>query len=256
MSAAADLPRTDGRGPLRLSGIRKTFGDLVALDDISLEVERGRTTVLLGPSGSGKSTLPRCINLLERSTPAGSTWGRARSTWAAGSPSAPCAPSAPARPWSSAVQPVPAPDGPGNVTLAPVESRGVRRAEAGGSDATLAKVGWPTRSTPTPSGSPAVSAAGGHRAGAGHGTGLPAVRRAHPALDPELAAEVVAVLADLAAEDRTMVVVTHSLAFARQVADRVVFLEEGRILQDGSPAEFFESQDARLRRFRDVIGSV
>src|SRR5690625_6306655 len=76
------------------------------------------------------------------------------------------------------------------------------------------------------------------------------------ALDPELAAEVVAVLADLAAEDRTMVVVTHSLAFARQVADRVVFLEEGRILQDGSPAEFFESQDARLRRFRDVIGSV
>ena len=76
------------------------------------------------------------------------------------------------------------------------------------------------------------------------------------ALDPELAAEVVAVLSDLAAEHRTLVVVTHSLAFARRVADRVVFLEDGRILQDGSPEEFFSSTDERLRRFREVISSV
>ena len=76
------------------------------------------------------------------------------------------------------------------------------------------------------------------------------------ALDPELAAEVVAVLSDLAAEHRTLVVVTHSLAFARRVADRVVFLEDGRILQDGSPEEFFSSANERLRRFREVISSV
>ena len=76
------------------------------------------------------------------------------------------------------------------------------------------------------------------------------------ALDPELAAEVVAVLADLAAEQRTLVVVTHSLAFAQRVADRVVFLEDGRILQDGTPQEFFASTDERLRRFREVISSV
>ena len=76
------------------------------------------------------------------------------------------------------------------------------------------------------------------------------------ALDPELAAEVVAVLAALAQENRTLVVVTHSLAFARRVADRVVFLEGGKVLQDGSPEEFFRSDDERLRRFREVIGSV
>src|SRR5699024_5300916 len=125
----------------------------------------------------------------------------------------------------------------GNVTLAPVESRGLRRAEAerlsGGQQQRVAIA----------------------RALAMEPDFL-LFDEPTSALDPELAAEVVAVLADLAAEDRTMVVVTHSLAFARQVADRVVFLEEGRILQDGSPAEFFESQDARLRRFRDVIGSV
>ena len=76
------------------------------------------------------------------------------------------------------------------------------------------------------------------------------------ALDPELAAEVVAVLAALAEENRTLVVVTHSLAFARRVADRVVFLEDGHVLQDGTPDEFFRSEDERLRRFREVIGSV
>ena len=76
------------------------------------------------------------------------------------------------------------------------------------------------------------------------------------ALDPELAAEVIAVLSSLASEHRTLVVVTHSLQFARSVADRVVFVEEGKILFNGDPEHFFNSEDERLKRFVSVVGSV
>ena len=259
MSAAADRPRTDGRGPLRLSGIRKTFGDLVALDDISLEVERGRTTVLLGPSGSGKSTLLRCINLLEQPDAGRIDLGEGpidvggrlsqRTLRTVRSRSTMVFQQFNLFPHLTAL---------GNVTLAPVESRGLRRAEAErfGRE-TLAKVGLADKVDAHPE---RLSGGQQQRVAIARALAMEPdfllFDEPTSALDPELAAEVVAVLADLAAEDRTMVLVTHSLAFARQVADRVVFLEEGRILQDGSPAEFFESQDARLRRFRDVIGSV
>ena len=259
MSAAADRPRADGQGPLRLSGIRKTFGELVALDDITLEVERGRTTVLLGPSGSGKSTLLRCINLLEKPDAGRIDLGEGpievggrlsqRTLRTVRSRSTMVFQQFNLFPHLTAL---------GNVTLAPVESRGLRRAEAErlGRE-TLAKVGLADKVEAYPD---RLSGGQQQRVAIARALAMEPdfllFDEPTSALDPELAAEVVAVLADLAAEDRTMVVVTHSLAFARQVADRVVFLEEGRILQDGSPAEFFESQDARLRRFRDVIGSV
>ncbi|GAA1490043.1 amino acid ABC transporter ATP-binding protein [Brachybacterium sacelli] len=245
--------------PLRLLGVRKTFGDLVALDDISFEVGRGSTTVLLGPSGSGKSTLLRCINLLEKPDAGQIDLGdgpidvggklsgrtvrtiRSRSTMVFQQFNL--------FPHLTAL---------GNVVLAPIESRGLPRpaAEERGREL-LEKVGLGDKTDAYPD---RLSGGQQQRVAIARALAMDPdfllFDEPTSALDPELAAEVVAVLADLAAENRTLVVVTHSLAFARRVADRVVFLEDGRILQDGTPEEFFGSEDARLRRFRDVIGSV
>src|SRR5699024_2438239 len=146
----------------------------------------------------------------------------------------------------------------GNVTLAPVESRGLRRAEAErfGRE-TLAKVGLADKVDAHPD---RLSGGQQQRVAIARALAMDPdfllFDEPTSALDPELAAEVVAVLAELAAEQRTLVVVTHSLAFAKQVANRVLFLEDGKVLQDGTPEEFFSSEDTRLRRFREVISSV
>ncbi|APX33392.1 arginine ABC transporter ATP-binding protein ArtP [Brachybacterium sp. P6-10-X1] len=259
MSAAPDPTPTPGGGPLRLSALRKSFGELVALEDISLEVERGRTTVLLGPSGSGKSTLLRCINLLELPDAGQIDLGEgpievggkisARTLRAVRSRSTMVFQQFNLFPHLTAL---------GNVTLAPIEVRGLGRGEAEERGrATLAKVGLADKVDAYPD---RLSGGQQQRVAIARALAMDPdfllFDEPTSALDPELAAEVVSVLAGLAAEHRTLVVVTHSLAFAREVADRVVFLEDGRVVQDGTPAEFFESQDERLRRFRDVIGSV
>ena len=146
----------------------------------------------------------------------------------------------------------------GNVTLAPVESLGRSRdeAEALGREL-LAKVGLADKADSYPD---RLSGGQQQRVAIARALAMDPdfllFDEPTSALDPELAAEVVAVLAALAQENRTLVVVTHSLAFARRVADRVVFLEGGKVRQDGSPEEFFRSEDERLRRFREVIGSV
>ena len=245
--------------PLRLRGLRKTFGDLVALDDVSLQIERGTTTVLLGPSGSGKSTLLRCLNLLERPDAGTLDLGEGpvdvggrlgeKQVRAIRSRSTMVFQQFNLFPHLTAL---------GNVTLAPIENLGRPRqaAEEQGREL-LAKVGLGDKVGAFPD---RLSGGQQQRVAIARALAMDPdfllFDEPTSALDPELAAEVVAVLADLAAEHRTLVVVTHSLAFARKVADRVVFLEDGKILQDGSPEEFFSSQDERLRRFRDVISSV
>src|SRR5690606_17113440 len=187
---------------------RKTFGQLVALEGVSLEIERGTTTVLLGPSGSGKSTLLRCLNLLEQPD-AGTldlgdgpidVGGRlpARTVRQIRSRSTMVFQQFNLFPHLTAL---------GNVTLAPIENLGLDRAEA--------------------------EARGRELLGE---VGLADKAEAYP--------------------DRLSGGQQQRAAFARRVADRVVFLEDGRILQDGSPEEFFSSTDERLRRFREVISSV
>ena len=257
MSAPENAP--DARPPLSVAGLRKTFGELVALEGVSLEIERGTTTVLLGPSGSGKSTLLRCLNLLEKPD-AGTldlgdgpieVGGRlpARTVRQIRSRSTMVFQQFNLFPHLTAL---------GNVTLAPIENLGIGRdeAERRGREL-LGKVGLADKAEAYPD---RLSGGQQQRVAIARALAMdPDVLlfdEPTSALDPELAAEVVAVLSDLAAEHRTLVVVTHSLAFARRVADRVVFLEDGRILQDGSPEEFFSSTDERLRRFREVISSV
>ncbi|MDO5634909.1 MAG: amino acid ABC transporter ATP-binding protein [Micrococcus sp.] len=251
---------TEGsRPPLQLTGIRKTFGDLVALDDVTLEIPASRTTVLLGPSGSGKSTLLRSINLLERPDAGQIDFGdgphrlggrlsertikavRRRSTMVFQQFNL--------FPHLTAL---------GNVTLAPRRSLGLpaEAAEERGR-ALLAKVGLAEKVDSYPD---RLSGGQQQRVAIARALAMdPDVLlfdEPTSALDPELAAEVVAVLADLAKEDRTLVVVTHSLPFARRIADKIVFLEDGKKLLDGPPEEFFDSGDPRLIRFRDVVGSV
>ncbi|MEJ6544078.1 amino acid ABC transporter ATP-binding protein [Brachybacterium paraconglomeratum] len=257
MSAPENAP--DARPPLSVAGLRKTFGQLVALEGVSLEIERGTTTVLLGPSGSGKSTLLRCLNLLEQPD-AGTldlgdgpidVGGRlpARTVRQIRSRSTMVFQQFNLFPHLTAL---------GNVTLAPIENLGLDRAEAERRGRELlGKVGLADKAEAYPE---RLSGGQQQRVAIARALAMdPDVLlfdEPTSALDPELAAEVVAVLSDLAAEHRTLVVVTHSLAFARRVADRVVFLEDGRILQDGSPEEFFSSTEERLRRFREVISSV
>jgi len=257
MSAPENAP--DARPPLSVAGLRKTFGQLVALEGVSLEIERGTTTVLLGPSGSGKSTLLRCLNLLEQPD-AGTldlgdgpidVGGRlpARTVRQIRSRSTMVFQQFNLFPHLTAL---------GNVTLAPIENLGLDRAEAEARGRELlGKVGLADKAEAYPD---RLSGGQQQRVAIARALAMdPDVLlfdEPTSALDPELAAEVVAVLADLAAEHRTLVVVTHSLAFARRVADRVVFLEDGRILQDGDPEKFFSSTDERLRRFREVISSV
>ncbi|MCL6422999.1 amino acid ABC transporter ATP-binding protein [Brachybacterium sp. JHP9] len=268
-SASADAPRATGAAlqpdraavpaPLTLRGIRKTFGSLTALDGVDLDIPRGRTTVLLGPSGSGKSTLLRCINLLERPDAGELDFGDGpipvggrmsdRTVRRVREHSTMVFQQFNLFPHLTAL---------GNVTLAPVEQRRIPRAQAEASARELlAKVGLADKADAYPG-----NLSGGQQQRVAIARALamePDVLlfdEPTSALDPELAAEVVAVLADLAAENRTLVVVTHSLSFARRVADRVVFLEDGRIVQDGTPEEFFTSEDPRLRRFRDVVEAV
>ena len=265
MSAAAEPGSAAPADPaatapaVRIRGLRAEFGSLVALDDVSLDIPRSRTTVLLGPSGSGKSTLLRSINLLERPSAGTIDLGdgpvelggrlsgrtvravRARSTMVF-------------QQFNLFAHLTAL----GNVTLAPIATRGLGRAEAEArGQELLAKVGLADKADAYPD---RLSGGQQQRVAIARALAMePDVLlfdEPTSALDPELAAEVVAVLADLAREDRTLVVVTHSLAFAQRVADKVVFLEGGRVLLDDEPGAFFDSDDERLVRFRDVIGSV
>ena len=249
MSAAADRPRTDGRGPLRLSGIRKTFGDLVALDDISLEVERGRTTVLLGPSGSGKSTLLRCINLLE--TPSrGAVRFHGEDVTAPGvNPSAYRAKVGMVFQSFNLFNNMNVLE---NCMAGPVKVLRQSREEARRKALRyLEQVGM----------APYVKArprqlSGGQKQRVAIARALamePEVLlfdEPTSALDPEMVGEVLSVMKELAASGMTMLVVTHEMAFARDVSRHVVFMSDGVICEEGDPAELFaHPRQPRTREF-------
>lgn len=256
---SADLNVGEARSPLRLRSITKRFGALTALDHIDLDIEPGRTTVLLGPSGSGKSTLLRSINLLEKPDEGTLDFGsgpidvsgklsdqkvreiRRHSTMVFQQFNL--------FPHLTALQ---------NVTLAPITSRGMSKAHARERGIrALERVGLADKIDAYPA---RLSGGQQQRVAIARALALSTdyllFDEPTSALDPELAAEVIAVLSSLASEHRTLVVVTHSLQFARSVADRVVFLEEGKILFNGDPEHFFNSEDERLKRFVSVVGSV
>ncbi|MDI6880890.1 MAG: amino acid ABC transporter ATP-binding protein [Desulfitobacteriaceae bacterium] len=225
---------------IQLDGVHKHFGALHVLKGIDVTVKSGEKVVVIGPSGSGKSTLIRCMNLLEKPS-AGKVMVDGVEITAHKAPVAKVRQSVAMvfqqfnlYPHKTVLE---------NLTLAPVLIKGVPKAEAEQSGlAILDRVGLKVKANAYPS-----QLSGGQQQRVAIARAL-AMRpkimlfdEPTSALDPEMIQEVLDVMVDLAHEGITMVVVTHEMGFARQVADRVVFMDEGEILEQGTPEHFFSN---------------
>ena len=233
--------------------VEKYYGAFHALRGVSLDVHEGEVVVICGPSGSGKSTLLRAINGLERIQGGDivvdgmsvrdprTDLKRLRSEVGM------VFQSFNLYPHMTALR---------NITLAPIKVRRLRREEAEAvAHELLRKVGIPEKAASYP-----AELSGGQQQRVAIARALamrPKVMlfdEATSALDPEVIHEVLNVMLDLAREGMTMVVVTHEMGFAREVADRVVFMDEGVIVETGDPKTFFGSpREERTRRFLDKI---
>ena len=237
---------------IRVEGLVKRFGPRVVLDGIDLDIAPGERIVIIGPSGTGKSTLLRCLNFLDRPDAGRVTVGdltveAARATrrdilglrrrTAFVFQNYALFANKTAR---------------GNLTEALTVVRGVPPAEAEArADAILAEIGLADRGDTYPA---ALSGGQQQRIGIGRamalGADLMLVDEPTSALDPEWVGEVLELLRRVAEERQTMLIVTHEMQFAREIADRVLFMEGGRVVEQGTPAEIFEDpKDARLRAF-------
>ena len=244
---------------LELRDVSKSFGDTPVLKDISLSLRDGETTVVLGPSGSGKSTLLRTMNLLEipesgslsingDSVPFGGTLTR-RQVSAIRRRSAMVFQGYNLFPHQSVRD---------NVAMPPVLNGKTDRAAARvRAEELLDKVGMAHRLDEYPD-----NLSGGQQQRVAIARAL-AVEpdsllfdEPTSALDPELEAEVIKVMVELARERRSLVVVTHNIGFARRVADRIVFLADGGVGFDGAPEDFFASGNERIRRYLNVFDAV
>jgi len=222
---------------LKVENVKKAFGSTTVLDGIDLTINPGEVVSILGSSGSGKSTLIRCINGLEKLN-----GGRILvDEFDTGKPKE----LAEARKRSATVFQLfnlyPHMTVLGNVTLAPIEVLKKPRAEAEATArALLASVGLADRADAYP-----AQLSGGQRQRVGICRALAMQPRyllldeVTSALDPEMTAEVLAILAKLAEEGTTMLFVTHEIEFARQISDRIVFLDKGKLLVDLPTEQFF-----------------
>jgi ABC-type polar amino acid transport system ATPase subunit len=242
-------PDSSGSPVIEAYGVHKSFGDNVVLDGIDLAVAAGETLVVVGPSGSGKSTLLRCINLLEPINSGRILLEGEEITRKGAKRSA-------IRqrigivfqqfnlfPHLKAID---------NVTLAARRVRKMSRRDAE-SKATdlLTRVGLAEKARQYP-----------HQLSGGQQQRV-AIARAlmmephvmlfdevTSALDPELVGEVLVVMRDLAQTGMTMVVVTHEMQFAREVGDRLIFMDEGKIVEEGVPADVLDGpREERTKRF-------
>jgi polar amino acid transport system ATP-binding protein len=236
---------------ISFSRVNKNYGEFKALIDINAEVARGEVVVVCGPSGSGKSTLIRTVNRLEEIQSGRLTFdgrdvhGKMRSADLnrLRSRIGFVFQSFNLFPHLSALD---------NVALSPMKVNGLKR-EAARDRAMrlLDRVGLSAKA-----GSYPAQLSGGQQQRVAIARALamepPAMLFDEPtsALDPEMVGEVLTVMRSLAAEGMTMMCVTHEMGFAREVADRVWFMDAGRILETAKPADFFQNpQHARAQRF-------
>ena len=243
----------DDKVLIRVQNLKKKFGDLDVLQDISMDIHAGEAVVLLGPSGSGKSTFLRCLNQLETVT-SGSIWVDDVDITKKGVD------------LNKVRQKV------GmvfqhfnlfehltvmeNMTLAPVDLKKETEPDAEETALRLLKrVGLADKVSCYPR-----QLSGGQKQRVAIARALamnPEILlfdEPTSALDPEMVGEVLRVMQDLAHSGMTMVVVTHEIGFAREVADRVVFMEGGYIVEQGSPAQVFGNpQNARLKDFLSKV---
>ncbi|EKF8788209.1 amino acid ABC transporter ATP-binding protein [Enterococcus faecalis] len=207
---------------ISLEHVNKYFGEHHVLKDITLNVEQGEKIVIIGPSGSGKSTLIRCMNQLEK-----------------------------VNDGSVVIDNI-------DITKpkAPIKVMGVSKEEAVRTGMEyLERVGLADKASAYPS-----QLSGGQQ----QRVAIARALNMHPeiilfdeptsALDPEMIQEVLDVMVDLSKQNITMVCVTHEMGFARQVADRVIFMDQGQIIEQGTPEHFFTStENPRAKEFLSKI---
>lgn len=229
--------------------VTKRFGNTIVLDQVDLTLKSGQVTVLIGPSGSGKSTLLRCINVLEKIDGGDlivdglSVLGNSSQIREIRQEAGMVFQQFNLFPQMTALE---------NVAFGPRQVRGTPKKQAlDEALALLEKVGLKERANHYPS-----ELSGGQQQRVAIARAL-AIKpklmlfdEPTSALDPELRHEVLRVMQDLAEEGMTMIVVTHEMAFARQVGDRMIFMENGKIAADGPPEELIKNPDnARLQSF-------
>jgi polar amino acid transport system ATP-binding protein len=238
---------------IRFTGVNKWFGTLHVLRDIDLSIAAGEVVVVCGPSGSGKSTLIRCVNALERIQKGDiAVLGHSITAPDVNLPQLRTRVGMVFQqfnlfPHMTAIE---------NIMLAPVKVKGASRAEAEETARKLLKrVGIPDRADSYP-----ANLSGGQQQRVAIARALamqPQVMlfdEPTSALDPEMINEVLDVMTDLAKDGMTMMCVTHEMGFARRVAHRVIFMDEGQVVEQNEPRAFFEApQSERTRQFLSKI---
>ncbi len=237
---------------IRLVNVNKSFGDLHVLKDVNLSVKEGEKLVIIGPSGSGKSTSIRCMNFLERPTSgevyiAGEKMTHKNCTRLIRENVSMVFQQFNLYPHMTVLK---------NLTIAPVMLKLASKQEA---EETAYKylevVGLKNKADAYP-----TQLSGGQQQRVAIARALCMKSKIilfdepTSALDPEMVQEVLEVMIKLSKENITMVVVTHEMGFAREVADRIVFMDDGRIAEEGSPEHFFtNAQNKRTREFLSKI---
>lgn len=218
---------------LEVRNLKKSFDENVVLKDISLDVEKGEVLCIIGPSGSGKSTLLRCITELDHQDSGDinfdGTFGLVFQDFNL-------------FPHHSVLK---------NIINAPLKVQKRKKEEVlKTARELLKKMGLEDKEDAYP-----------HELSGGQQQRVSIARalamnpdilffdEPTSALDPELTGEILVVIRDLAAENMTMVIVTHEMAFARNVGDKIIFMDEGYIIEEGTPEEVFSSDNTRMKEF-------
>jgi arginine/lysine/histidine transport system ATP-binding protein len=238
---------------IKVENLYKQFGKTEVLKNISTTIDTGEVVSIIGPSGSGKSTFLRCLNLLEVPT-SGKIWIEGQEM------------TNPKTNIMKVRQEIgmvfqhfylfPHKTVLDNLTYAPMKVKGLSRDEAQTkAKDLLAKVGLTEKEAAFP-----ANLSGGQKQRVAIARALAMEPKLMlfdeptSALDPEMVKEVLNVMKDLAQSGMTMAVVTHEMGFAREVADRIMFLDEGTLLEEGAPSEFFSNpKTSRARDFLEKI---
>ena len=237
---------------IKLTNLKKSFGDLVVLDGINLDVQKGQVVAIIGPSGSGKSTLLRCLNLLETPDEGMIEIGDAKLNASKYTrkeahhlrqQTAMVFQNYNLFKNKTALQ---------NITESLLVTKKMMKQQANEIGMKLLKqVGLEQKADSYP-----VTLSGGQQQRIGIARALAvdphAILLDEPtsALDPELVSGVLQVIKSIAIQETTMIIVTHEMAFAREVADHVIFMADGHIIEQGTPTELFDkTKNERTKRF-------
>lgn len=250
------------RNFLEIKNLKKTFGSLEVIKDISLSVKEGEVLSIIGPSGSGKSTLLRCATMLEKMDGGTLSFMGENAAW---EENGKCVYASKAElkrirkyyglvfqnfnlfPHYTVLK---------NIIDAPMSVDKVSKEEAvARAEKLLAQLGLSDKADSYP-----YQLSGGQQQRVSIARALALQPKIlffdepTSALDPELTGEVLRVIRQLAEEKMTMIIVTHEMQFARELSDRIIFMEQGVICQEGTPDEIFENPNARVKEFIGRVG--